>query len=92
MRSFRQRPRRSPDPGHVEILKTDPGRNSYYIRNAHDPIVSMEDFVEVQKLIAKRARRHREEKSQSRQFVEHMILKGYISADGKEKTEEKIKD
>ena len=47
----------------------------------------MEDFVEVQKLIAKRARRHREEKSQSRQFVEHMILKGYISADGKEKTE-----
>ena len=74
-------------PGHVEILKTDPGRNSYYIRNAHDPIVSMEDFVEVQKLIAKRARRHREEKSQSRHFVEHMILKGYISADGKEKTE-----
>ena len=56
-------------PGHVEILKTDPGRNSYYIRNAHDPIVSMEDFVEVQKLIAKRARRHREEKSQQRRGI-----------------------
>jgi DNA invertase Pin-like site-specific DNA recombinase len=75
-------------PGHVEILKTDPGRKSYYARNTHDPIVSMEDFVEVQKLLVKRARRKRKDKSSSRRLVEHMVLMGYISADGREKTGE----
>ena len=79
-------------PGHVEILKTDREGQSYYTRNAHEPIVSMEDYVEVQKLLVKRARHKRKYESPSRRLVEHMVLMGYISADGKEKTGEKLKD
>ena len=52
----------------------------------------MEDYVEVQKLIAKRARRHREEQSPSHRLIEHMVLSGFIDSDGKEKTGKKLKD
>ena len=76
--------------GHVEILKTDPGRNSYCMWDAHEPIVSIDDFAKVQKQIAKRARRPREEESSSSIFVKQMILHGRATADsGGENEEEK---
>ena len=74
--------------GHVEILKTDPGRNSYCMWDAHEPIIPVDDFVEVQKQIAKRSRRHREQESTSSIFVKQMILHGRATANGGGETEE----
>lgn len=75
--------------GHSEILKTDTGRTSYCKWDAHEPIISIDDFVEVQKQIVMRSKRQRKEKSSSRIFVEQMILRGRASANGRDKTEEK---
>ena len=69
--------------GHVEILKTDRGRNSYCMWDAHEPIVPVDDFIEVQKQIAKRARRPRKVDSPSVIFVKQMILRGRATANGK---------
>ncbi len=74
--------------GHAEILKTDLGRTSYCKWDAHEPIISIDDFVEVQKQIAKRTRRQRKEESASSIFVKQMVLRGRASANGRNKTEE----
>ncbi len=74
--------------GNVVILKTAPGRMSYCMWDAHEPIISMEDFIEVQKLIAKRSRRQREYESSSSLFVKQMILHGRATADGGGENEE----
>ena len=37
--------------GNVQVLKSDPGRNSYCMWNAHEAIISREDFAQVQKEI-----------------------------------------
>lgn len=78
--------------GHVEILKTDPGRYTYCMWDAHDPIITVDDFVEVQKQIIKRTRRKRECESSSSLFVKQMILRGKATPYGRGKTEEKSKD
>lgn len=75
--------------GHAEILKTDLGRTSYCKWDAHEPIISIDDFVEVQKQIAKRTRRQRKEESASSIFVKQMILRGRATAKGRTKAEEK---
>ena len=75
--------------GHVEILKTDPARTSYCMWDAHEPIVSVDDFVEVQRQLAKRSKRQRKQESSSSIFVKQMILRGRATAKGRMKEEEK---
>ena len=75
--------------GHVEILKTDPARTSYCMWDAHEPIVSVDDFVEVQRQLAKRTKRQRKQESSSSIFVKQMILRGRATAKGRTKAEEK---
>ncbi len=75
--------------GHAEILKTDRGRNTYCMWNAHEPIVTVDDFVEVQRQIAKRSKRQRKEESSSSIFVKQMIRRGHATAKGRGKAEEK---
>lgn len=75
--------------GHAEILKTDIGRTSYCRWNAHEPIIPIDDFVEVQRQIAKRARRQRKEDSASSIFVKQMILRGRATAKGRMEVEKK---
>ena len=53
----------------------------------YEPIVSIDDFAKVQKQIAKRARRPREEESSSSIFVKQMILHGRATADSGGKNE-----
>ncbi len=75
--------------GHVEILKTDPSRTSYCMWDAHEPIVALDDFVEVQRQLAKRTKRQRKQESSSSIFVKQMILRGRATAKGRMKIEEK---
>ena len=45
--------------GNVQVLKSNPGRNSYCMWDAHEAIVSMEDFEQEQKEIERRTKKKR---------------------------------
>lgn len=74
--------------GHAEILKTDRGRNTYCMWDAHQPIIPVDDFVEVQRQINNRSKRKRKEDSSSTIFVKQMILRGRATAKGRGNAEE----
>ena len=58
--------------GNVQVLKSDPGRNSYCMWDAHEAIVSMEDFAQVQKEIDRRTRKRRKYESAASAFVKEI--------------------
>ena len=58
--------------GNVEILKTDPGRNSYCMWDAHEAIISMEDFARVQKEIERRTKKKRKHESSASALIDEI--------------------
>lgn len=58
--------------GNVEVLKTDPGRASYCMCEAHEAIISTEEFAQVQSEIVKRSKRKRKVKSAANIFVDEI--------------------
>jgi site-specific DNA recombinase len=68
--------------GNVQILKSDPGRNSYCMWDAHEAIVSMEDFEQVQKEIERRTKKKRKYESAASSLVKEINWKEPINSTG----------
>lgn len=58
--------------GNVQVLKSNPGRNSYCMWDAHEAIVSMEDFEQVQKEIEWRTKKKRKYESAASALVKEI--------------------
>ena len=58
--------------GNVQVLKSDPGRNSYCMWNAHEAIISREDFAQVQKEIERRTKKKRKYESAASALVKEI--------------------
>ena len=68
--------------GNVQVLKSDPGRNSYCMWDAHEAIVSMEDFAQVQKEIERRTKKKRKYESAASALVKEINWKEPINSTG----------
>ena len=58
--------------GNVQVLKSDPGRNSYCMWDAHEAIISREDFAQVQKEIERRTKKKRKYESAASALVKEI--------------------
>lgn len=58
--------------GNVQVLKTDPGRNSYCMWDAHEAIIPMEDFARVQKEIERRTKKKRKYESSASALIDEI--------------------
>lgn len=56
--------------GSVQVLKSDPGQNSYCMWDAHEAIISKAEFARVQKEIEKRTRKKRTHASAASTLIE----------------------
>ena len=56
--------------GSVQVLKSDPGRNSYCMWDAHEAIISKKDFALVQKEIERRTKKKRTHASAASTLIE----------------------
>lgn len=68
--------------GNVQVLKSDPGRNSYCMWDAHEAIVSMEDFAQVQKEVERRTKKKRKYESAASALVKEINWKEPINSTG----------
>ena len=68
--------------GNLQVLKSDPGRNSYCMWDAHEAIVSMEDFAQVQKEIERRTKKKRKYESAASALVKKINWKEPINSTG----------
>lgn len=68
--------------GNVQVLKSNPGRNSYCMWDAHEAIVSMEDFEQVQKEIERRTKKKRKYESAASALVKEINWKEPINSTG----------
>ena len=58
--------------GNVQVLKSDPGRNSYCMWDAHEAIISREDFAQVQREIERRTKKKRKYESAASALVKEI--------------------
>ena len=68
--------------GNVQVLKSDPARNSYCMWEAHEAIVSMGDFAKVQKEIERRTKKKRKYESAASVLVREINWKEPINSTG----------
>ena len=78
--------------GHVVILRPDPGKDGYAAWNNHDPIISEDEFAEVQNQISKRTRHRRKIMSSAESIIENMNSRREETANGRENTEDPSND
>ena len=58
--------------GNVQVLKSDQGRNSYCMWDAHEAIISREDFAQVQREIERRTKKKRKYESAASALVKEI--------------------
>ena len=74
--------------GHVVILRPDPGKDGYAVWNNHEPIISEDEFAEVQNQISKRTRHRRKIMSSAESVLENMFSRREETAKSIDKTED----